>query len=429
MIRVICTGLFLLFSGNIFSQSLYKHPSTLGIHAVLYDFNNPSPFQKLNTLDPGLSIAFLKGLNHRFDLQAGITGSFPDSTSKETGGAGQSFLLQTDLSLRFRFREGSRSFQPFLISGLGFSHHKNVAGSYLLAGPGVEWNYKGVYFLLSARYQLGLGTSLNNHFYYSLGVAGLLTKPRKQKIPVRPAVAVQPQAPADADRDGIVDSADACPALPGLAQFNGCPDTDGDGIIDEQDHCPAVFGYEQYKGCPIPDQDRDGISDDRDQCPVIPGTEKYKGCPVPDRDGDGVNDEEDNCIDVAGLRSNKGCPVVSNEVINQIDLAAKNIFFRTGSFELLTKSYPALDDVVRLLKENPAMKLSIEGYTDNVGREQSNQLLSENRAKAVAKYLLDKGISPSRLTTAGYGMQRPIAGNDTEEGRAKNRRVEMKAGF
>jgi OOP family OmpA-OmpF porin len=429
MTRVFCTGLFLLFSGHIFSQSLYKHPSTLGIHAALYDFKNPSPLQKLGALDPGLSLVFLKGLNNRFDLQAGVTGAFPDSTSKQVSGTGQSFLLQTDLSLRLRFRGGSRSFQPFLLSGLGFSHHKKEAGGYFLAGPGVEWNYKGVYFLVSARYQLGLGKSLNNHFYYSVGVAGLLSKPKKQKAPVQAAVSIKIQPPPDSDRDGIVDSADACPAQPGLAKFNGCPDTDGDGIIDEQDHCPTVLGYEQYKGCPIPDQDRDGISDEHDQCPVVPGTEKYKGCPVPDRDGDGVNDEEDNCIDVAGLRSNKGCPVIAKEVITQIDLAAKNIFFKTGSFELLPKSYPALDDVVRILKENPAMKLSIEGHTDNVGGEQSNQLLSENRAKAVAKYLLDKGISSSRLATAGYGMQRPVAGNDTEEGRAKNRRVEMKAGF
>ncbi|NPA37032.1 MAG: OmpA family protein [Chlorobi bacterium] len=104
----------------------------------------------------------------------------------------------------------------------------------------------------------------------------------------------------------------------------------------------------------------------------------------------------------------------------------KNIFFATDSFELKKESFPELNTLVDLLSQNPDLKVEIGGHTDNVGSEQYNKVLSENRARSVYNYLISKGIDKKRLTYKGYGYSQPIADNNTEEGRAKNRRTEIK---
>lgn len=101
----------------------------------------------------------------------------------------------------------------------------------------------------------------------------------------------------------------------------------------------------------------------------------------------------------------------------------KNVFFETGSARLLDASRQELDRLYKLLQENPNMRIQINGHTDDVGREEDNQILSENRARAVHDYLLDKGIAPDRLSYKGFGESRPVATNDTPEGRQRNRRT------
>lgn len=103
-----------------------------------------------------------------------------------------------------------------------------------------------------------------------------------------------------------------------------------------------------------------------------------------------------------------------------------NIFFETAKATLLPESQMELDNLVKILNENPGMKIEIRGHTDNVGSDASNQTLSENRAKAVVTYLVEKGIAANRLTSIGFGESAPETTNDTEEGRAQNRRVEFK---
>lgn len=103
----------------------------------------------------------------------------------------------------------------------------------------------------------------------------------------------------------------------------------------------------------------------------------------------------------------------------------KNIFFDNNQFSLKPLSAVELDKLVLLLNENPQLKLEIAGHTDNVGKKEENNLLSLNRAKAVAAYLISKGIIPSRLTPKGMGDSKPIASNDTEQGKSLNRRTEI----
>ncbi|MEO7922502.1 MAG: OmpA family protein [Chitinophagaceae bacterium] len=104
----------------------------------------------------------------------------------------------------------------------------------------------------------------------------------------------------------------------------------------------------------------------------------------------------------------------------------KNIFFDVNKYELKPGSQSELERLVQLLLENPALKIEISGHTDNVGKPADNLLLSNNRAKAVVDWLLKKNIPASRLTVKGYGETKPVADNKTEEGRALNRRTEMK---
>ena len=106
-------------------------------------------------------------------------------------------------------------------------------------------------------------------------------------------------------------------------------------------------------------------------------------------------------------------------------IVLRNIFFATNEFHLQPESTQELNRLVRLMRENPNMQIEISGHTDNVGSESLNQRLSENRAKAVYDYLVRDGIASERLRFVGFGMSRPIAPNDTEEGRALNRRTEI----
>jgi OmpA-OmpF porin, OOP family len=234
----------------------------------------------------------------------------------------------------------------------------------------------------------------------------------------------------DKDADGIADNADKCPATAGLAKYNGCPvpDSDKDGINDEEDKCPQVAGLAKYQGCPVPDTDRDGINDEADACPDKAGTAEYNGCPVPDSDGDGLNDKKDKCPNEAGTKENSGCPEIRKEIIEQVNYAARNIFFDMNSDKILAKSFSSLNEVAVILKSNPTLRLSIDGHTDNVGRPAYNLALSQKRAEAVKAYLESQGVEAVRLTAKGYGQERPVADNKTAAGKAENRRVELKLG-
>ncbi|NCT95129.1 MAG: OmpA family protein [Chitinophagaceae bacterium] len=113
--------------------------------------------------------------------------------------------------------------------------------------------------------------------------------------------------------------------------------------------------------------------------------------------------------------------------MKKVNTSAKNIFFVTGSAKLQPKSFKALNEVAAILKEDANLKLDIEGHTDNTGTDKINVPLSQNRAKSVFDYLVNKGgIDAGRLSSEGYGSSKPVADNKTAKGRGLNRRVEMK---
>ncbi|MFB3779041.1 MAG: OmpA family protein [Bryobacteraceae bacterium] len=113
------------------------------------------------------------------------------------------------------------------------------------------------------------------------------------------------------------------------------------------------------------------------------------------------------------------------EALNRDGRIALSIQFDTGKSTIKPESLPIIEQMTALLQENPALNVAVEGHTDNVGSAAANQALSESRAKAVVAALAGRGIASGRMTAAGYGASRPVAGNDSEEGRARNRRVEL----
>lgn len=251
---------------------------------------------------------------------------------------------------------------------------------------------------------------------------------QKEAISEKPPV-VTPAKPGDKDNDGVPDAEDACPDEPGSKLTNGCPDRDGDGVPDKDDLCPDVKGLIKYKGCPVPDTDKDGINDEDDACPTIPGVARFKGCPLPDRDKDGVNDEEDLCPDQPGTKENRGCPVVKEETLKKAAEIAASIQFAFGKTTIDPKYHKTLNEIAAMLASDPQLKLSVEGHTDNKGSAARNTQVSQQRADAIRNYLISKGAPAKNVTATGFGPDQPVAGNETEAGRAKNRRVVFKLSY
>ena len=297
------------------------------------------------------------------------------------------------------------------------------------ASGGFEfWLSKDVVF--NTRYMHGFkkvytippAVSMNNRgFQFTIGLRFRKSKPWSEPVPI----VIVPPVDKDTDGDGIFDSRDKCPTVPGVAKYEGCPvpDTDKDGIFDDKDKCPEMAGYPELDGCPYPDRDMDGVTDNKDRCPDEPGSTKNDGCPITDRDNDGVPDDIDRCPDTPGPASNYGCP---EDVKTKLTYIAKNIYFHTNKATLQQISHDPLDQLVDILKRYPNATLVIEGHTDNTGSNAYNIELSENRANAVKNYLTSKGIDGSRLTATGYGEEKPVTTNNTAEGRKLNRRVELK---
>ncbi|MCG2617816.1 OmpA family protein [Terrimonas sp. NA20] len=303
----------------------------------------------------------------------------------------------------------------------------NFKGTSIGATGGIEFFPHGRVSLYG-RYTHGL-TKIqepsNNppYAYNQLFQAGLKFKlfgNAKKPAPLPPPPPAPPVI-VDSDNDGVADSLDKCPTVPGIAKYNGCPipDSDGDGVNDEEDKCPQQAGSPRYNGCPVPDSDGDGINDDEDKCPKEKGVAKYNGCPVPDGDKDGIPDSEDKCPGIAGVPENGGCPAIPK-------FNANNIQFVTGKATLTAAAVRELTEIVEYLNKYQQIKLEIDGHTDNVGKAASNQLLSEKRAASVKAALVKRGIASDRLTTVGHGMDQPIEDNSTPAGRARNRRVEFR---
>ncbi|UYW00858.1 OmpA family protein [Flavobacterium agricola] len=343
--------------------------------------------------------------------------------------------------IKYSFLEviGTKWFDPYLHIGGGYTFLGDASAGTVNGGIGLSfWFTENVGLTLQSTYKYSFddnrtpNVDVATHLQHFAGISFKF-------------------GGKDTDGDGIYDKDDACPDVPGLKEFNGCPDTDGDGIPDKDDKCPYDFGPKELQGCPdrdgdgiidiedacpdvpglaiyngCPDTDGDGVPDNLDKCPDVPGPKENDGCPWPDRDGDGVPDKDDKCPDVPGTVANNGCPEVKEEHIKKLNQYGKTILFNTGKYTFQSQSLPILDSMVEIFKEYPNSHFRIEGYTDSTGGDALNLRLSKERAAAVVNYLVEHGIDADRLTSEGFGKADPVASNKTARGRAENRRVEVK---
>lgn len=197
---------------------------------------------------------------------------------------------------------------------------------------------------------------------------------------------------------------------------NNVTDDDNDNFFHHSVGIKYNFGSRN-------DRDGDGVSDVMDKCPDVPGPRSTMGCP--DTDNDGIIDIDDYCPTMIGSKGNNGCPEVDATHIKVMQEALYGVYFDFEKAVVKPESYPILNRVVNIMKNHEYYKLKVEGHTDAKGTPSFNHTLSHDRANAVKSYLVGKGIASDRITSAGYGEKRPVASNDTEEGMAKNRRVEF----
>ncbi len=304
-------------------------------------------------------------------------------------------------------------------------------GSFFASYPFEKSKESPLEALFSGTYEIGNGIKTNAGFGigatngfatpdYRVFAGALWSMPLKKK-----ASAPVIKKPADHDNDGISDNADKCPEQPetknNLEDDDGCPDIldkDNDGIADEKDKCPdqpeTKNNFKDDDGCPdIPDRDSDGISNEKDMCPEDPETQNQF------LDDDGCPDTEPVILDAPKEPE----PTVEIKK-DKIEISDK-IYFELGKAEIAAKSYLLLNKIADLLKNNPKIKIVIEGHTDNTGGKEINIRISEQRAESVKKYLVGQGAESSRIKTKGHGPNKPLMDNNSPEGREQNRRVEF----
>ena len=376
-------------------------------------------------------------LSPSFDVMA--QGDFGLFNSKVSSDLDLSDFL---LNLRYKLYNGkliseSSVIKPYLYAGGGYLIDNGQNGFNYDAGLGSKFSItpntalfvEGGY-ISGLEYEESPGNNVREDLWkviggieFSFGKSkdsdGDGVSDRKDNCPDTPmgVVVDEDGCPIDTDGDGVADYIDDCPTEAGLISLNGCPDSDGDGVADKDDDCPDVKGLKQFNGCP--DTDGDGVPDNKDKCPDTPSGYKVdaNGCPI-DSDGDGLVDEEDDCPTEAGPILNKGCP----EKIMEFD----DIYFDFDKSILKPAAIAKLDILIKEMKEDMDMAIDLSGHADEKGTEAYNMVLSEKRAKAARKYLVDNGIAPERLVNvAWYGKSKPVASNATDEGRALNRRVEF----
>jgi len=434
-------ALFFMIPSGASAQNKPVLPKSIGVNFFFNDFVTPERirttsmnqvladkrFARMREMTSGLAVTYMKGIRPHLDMSANLGGSFFRYPMPGKNFTNNSLLLEATASMNFKMTTEDYWVQPYLIAGVSAHKYRSYYGATLPLGMGLKVNLDNdAHIVVSSTYRVPVTTETSNyHLQHSIGVVSRLIKPKK---PVVKAVEPPPPPPpADTDKDGIIDTQDKCPTVPGLAKYQGCPipDTDKDGINDEQDKCPTVPGLARYNGCPIPDTDGDGINDEEDKCPTVAGLARYNGCPIPDTDGDGVNDEADKCPKDKGSAANNGCPLL--EEIAEYKFDFRKVQFVTGSAALTKTAKAELDKAAKIMNEHPDIKVSVEGHTDNTGRVAFNQTLSEKRAAAVKAYIVAKGVAGDRLQAKGFGPSKPIATNKTVAGRALNRRVEFKS--
>ncbi|RLJ62419.1 outer membrane protein OmpA-like peptidoglycan-associated protein [Lacinutrix venerupis] len=384
-------------------------------------------FKTWNLNAAGFRLSAGRLIKHRvtFEAVASLNSLEENFPTEETANLEFPYI-SLDGMFKYQFTNGLKILDPYITIGGGYTWLDTIGAGTVNGGIGTNiWVGNSFGFTIQSTYKHAFEDYGLKHWQHSAGI-------------------VFRYGGKDKDKDGINDDEDACPELFGTFETNGCPDTDKDGVIDTEDLCPNDYGPSTMRGCP--DNDGDGTPDKYDKCPKVKGEIEDDGCPVFDTDKDGVIDRIDKCPQQPGPPQNGGCPTpqqiqqqktaerqkiidrnnkIKAQVISQLETFAKNIKFENGNTILTNDAKTNLDKIADIIISQPNMKFHIAGHTDSVGNNENNMLLSEKRASEARKYLISKGVNSKIITSQGYGENKPIADNNTKDGRLKNRRIEI----
>ena len=348
----------------------------------------------------------------------------------------------------------NNAFKPYVLGGIGAG--KEAEGSRHDLRPFGDFGVGLTHSLFSPRLLLRAETR------YHLVFAGSQAQSKSysdvalnlglQLAFGRSGASVHVSEAPDSDKDGVVDALDRCPNTPAgvPVDASGCPalaiDSDSDGVIDALDRCPGTppDSLVDGNGCLVMLATSPTVAPAAEVAAVpaplppaapvepppapVPATETAAITPPPespakplDSDGDGVLDDKDRCPNTPlGLLVDAyGCLIEQTTVLPGVQ-------FESNSDRLTPEAIDLLKTVAASLKLQPNVTVEISGHTDSLGPQANNLTLSIKRAKAVKMFLVSQGIAETRLASEGYGEFIPIDTNETEAGRAQNRRVEFK---
>lgn len=393
----------LVISLSVSGQTSQKRVMA-SMSGIFLDYNGPLTSDYLNYQE------FSKGLSigtHVFltpSLNMSVNTSFvPQVSSPENNSdIDRPSMIDANSLVQFKMNNGrvlseDAFFAPYLSTGLGLNSLRNKTAIYFPAAIGIRMRLSSNLNLnLESMYKQSIGRRYQ-HITHSVGI--VFSVPTQQKDTPLP--------------EEELESEEASPMIATktvITRPERGIDTDKDGIPDVEDTCPDVMGLIQFGGCPptVPDP-KDGPIASNDAFGVDPASLE-------------ASQNETTQLERAGEETIK----IDKEDAEFLDFAVQNIYFEPNSNELKPESYPTLDRIAEILEKYPDVNLAITGHTDAVGDEKNNLVLSIKRAFQVKYYLVnEKGIRLSRISSDGYGEQKPISDNDSIEGRSLNRRVEF----
>jgi outer membrane protein OmpA-like peptidoglycan-associated protein len=380
---------------SMFAQNA-ENPFAASLKATALDYQGPVTGQ---LLEPGnMSVGVQVGTHvylspaMNFSLQAGLS----PRLKMPFGDVSSPSLFDANTLFRFKFYNGRMMserafFGPYVASGFGMASLSNNWQPYLPIAAGMRLRMSEFLSLnLESMFRQGFGqnySSLQHSFGFTFVVPEKVEEEQpepapKPRRPVRDVVAkrMEPSYEADSDGDGIADSKDSCPDEMGLIQFGGCPYSDA----QSGDAPPAIASSIEEV--------------------------HYDAAPA----------DPDAIARVASVKAAEKAERAART------LDASDVFFEVNKDEISVETAEVLDYVATYLKENPNARLRLRGHADATGSERENKLLSVKRAFSVKRYLAyEKGIALARIESDGLGEASPIADNETDNGRARNRRVEL----
>ena len=385
MRKFICVIVFALAAGDVLADA----EAGQGYFSVMGSYVDDDPERGVDDGLNGGQFSLGKALNQNWNVEALYM------TSRASSAAGDFKYTGIGFDIQRVFMRDSK-FSPYIHGGVGSFQGDGPnavggTGGMISVGLGFYLDLFGSGTALRAEWRVREDSAQSTDYTDNIVSLGIQLPFGSKSTPI-----VVAAVDGDADDDGVTDSNDQCPNTPAgvSVDSNGCAlDSDGDGVSDSMDHCantPAGAAVDA-NGCEL-DSDGDKVVDRLDECP-----DTVTGTPVDKR----------------------GCEIKGDVVLHGVN-------FESNSDRVLAGATAVLDDVVAAMERNPTIKIEIGGHTDSVGSAEANASLSARRAQTVHDYLAANSVSVNRMSVRGYGESQPIADNETDEGRAQNRRVVLR---